>query len=316
MLVQQNDPSHVYTTQEISAAMRIVAQSKGRPYYDMVVCHAVRDSIRGGTDHPLKQNVLGVLGHRVKQELSIRGSMVTGESGRTSTLKEMYSDEKIQKIDFLRKWCNERKGSLMHLVRFTGDQSHRLTRKLRFTCFYEDDKLNQAYTEAMRIVQEETQGVNKVIGTQKNEFIFVGMLRMYCLGILTHAYRKVVSGVKHHRVHWDGVVNMWVPVIGITFVTPTTQVKFMDYLQEQNLLKFKDEVAIDSECGFRLMNIAHCKHLYRLAFEEIVMSSRNSGFKKNLTSLACSSIATNTLPKMMKYVFDAYDISPANREKH
>lgn len=310
MLFKREKPLKTFTSLEIAEVLREIAQEKGRPHYEMIVCYAVRDAIQNDLPHPLKVDLLAYLERKPKIEF-----VEVSSEDNNKDLKATYSKKKVEKIDFLRKWCNEHSGGYTLIVNHTGESLHKLARKLRYTTYYEDDMLNSAYDIVMKVVKEQTDGIAEIFGTRRLEEFFIQILRLYCQGVIEYAYRKVVSGIKPHQVNWESIANLWGTVGHINAVSLSTRNKRLKHFQDKSVVVFEADYTKQIRCGFKLVDLDVCKQLYRIAFNQVYQASQEEGFKPNLTLISKSKIAEAILPMLMEHGFNVFDVSKGRKER-
>lgn len=302
MFVHSVKPPKNYSTIEIAEAMRKVAKEKNRPDYDMVVCHSVRKAIQEGESNQLVDDVLKYLSNNPKLHL------VSTKTEDHADFRTSYSPDKIEKIDFLREWASKRRGRLVALVRHTRDSSNRMASKLRYHTYYEDEMLNAAYEKAQEIIRSETVDVDNRLGDRQCENFFVDLLQIYSTALINDAYRKIVSGIKPHRVNWDSIASLWIPVGNIEGWHKPTLIQLLKTLSERKVIELHYDPETPEKPFFRVGNLVHCKKLYRIAIESVDRASQNAGFKLTMTKFTRSKIAAPILPELLQYAYKEYGV--------
>lgn len=304
-----NTIPYTFSTLEIGEALRNIARKKNRPHFPVVVHRDVRNAIKDGTEHFLKNDVLIELGAAPV----ITERYIEQSKGLKIDVPNLYSDDKKEKLKEILEW-SEAYGNLTRLSRHLGISAITLKRYLRMRSFIDDSMLQVAHDRMKQEKLNESLGIDKRIGTRINERFFVDMLDSYCKEVMNKAYRDIcMMGAKHHSVRQSFIMDEFVKMGKWDEYTPNSRKQIIEDLADRKLVILNDAINPSGIPDFKLYSTAHIKVIYKLAFNQILdfvaNDSRAVRYKRDAKLFSRTEKGREVVPELIVYAHQAYGIS-------
>lgn len=311
LLESVSTPIFKYNSLLIGNALRVIAKKKGRPDYPGVVCREVCQAIKNDQPHVLKTEVMGILHHSANM-LPTYADHSMGPSPARVVVKG-YSDEMEEKLQFVKKWCDDGYGRLTELAQQIGMNTYSLTRRLKKMYFFKPAELQLVYEVVQKNIERDSGGVNPAIGTYHSERFFSALLQIYVNGIVNLAYADMrLSGAQQPEGRLYNVEHEMIIVAGIDKHYKTHMRRsLVDRMSRRGLIVQKADQVKGSCKSFRLADLDFAKTIYTQAFNE-VKPHVDAGMKfkgRFSRSVPGRKIAHH----LFEVVFDHYQISPDSR---